>query len=196
MSRKLALFLIILSFALIVFLALLFAFPLRHVFINGIVTPLIESFLVLRWYLHRISQPVLWGVLVMAGAIVMLRILLRTFPLPRFKEKERYIIVRSHRQSNLRRMITTIERAHRHPFARRKMASELVSLSVRLIAQRERLSLKEARDTFESFTWCDNDAIRAYFNFRRQYYGVGRGKAFDRRLHEIVAFLERYHQGV
>ena len=76
------------------------------------------------------------------------------------------------------------------------MASELVSLCVRLIAQRERLPIHEARDRFESFEWCDEDGVRAFFNFRRQYYGVGRGRAFNARLRDVVSFLERYHQGV
>lgn len=195
MSRRLALSLLALSLALIVLLAVLFAFPLRHAFMNGVVTPLIRSFLVLRWYLHRISQLVLWAALVLAGGMLMLRVLLHTFPLQRPK-KERYTFVTRQTQSDLKHLTTMIGRARRHPFARRRIASELVPLAVRLIAQRERLSLPEARDRFESFTWCDDDAVPAFFNFRWQYYGVGRGKSFDKKLHATVAFLERYHQGV
>ena len=196
MSRKLALGLIVLSFALLIGLAAMFAFPLRGAFMSVIVTPLIESFHVLRWYIHRISQLLLWSVLIIAGAILTLRMLTRTFPFPKAEKRRRYVLVRSETANDVKDLTTTISRAHRHPFARRRMASSLVPLSVRLIAQRERLSLREARERFESFQWCDDDAIPAYFNFRRQYYGVGRGKVFDERVHDIVAFLERYHQGV
>ncbi|MEA3238351.1 MAG: hypothetical protein U9Q94_00985 [Candidatus Bipolaricaulota bacterium] len=196
MSHKLALGLIVLSFALLIGLAVMFAFPLRGAFVAALVTPLIESFRVLRWYIHRISQLVLWSVLVIAGAILTLRMLTRTFPLPRASKQRRYVLVRSETASELKRLTTMINRARRHPFARRRMASSLVPLSVHLIAQRERLPLREARERFESFSWCDDDAIPAYFNFRRQYYGVGKGRVFDERQHDIVAFLERYHQGV
>ncbi len=196
MSRRLALSLVVLSFVMLIGLAALFAFPLRDAFMSAVVAPLIESFHVLRWYIHRISQLVLWAVFVIAGGILTLLILTRAFPPPKRRKKGRYILVSSGTTSELKRLTTMINRAYRHPFARRRMASDLVSLSVQLIAQRERLPLKEARERFESFQWCDDDAIPAYFNFRRQYHGVGRGKVFDERLHDIVAFLERYHQGV
>ncbi len=195
MSRKLALSLLALSFALVILLAVLFAFPLRHVFMNSVVTPLITSFLVFRWYLHRISQLVLWVGLVLAGGILMLWILFRTFPLPRSEKRRKYVAVPAG-ETDLRRLAAMISRARRHPFARRRIASELVPLTVRLIAQRERISLPEARDRFESFAWCDDEAVPAFFDFRRRYYGAGLGKAFEKRLHEITAFLERYHQGV
>lgn len=196
MSRKLALSLIILSFALLISLAAVFAFPLRGAFMSVIVTPLIESFQVLRWYVHRISQVILWSVLVIVGGVLTLRMLTRTFPLPTTEKRRRYVLVMSDTASDLRHLTMTINRTRRHPFARRRMASNLVSLSVQLIAQRERLPLREARERFESFAWCDDDAVPDYFNFRRQYYGVGKGKVFDEKLHATVAFLERYHQGV
>ena len=196
MSRKLALSILVLILAAIVLLAILFAFPLRHAFVSAVVTPLIRDALILRWYLHRISQSVLWIALVLAGSLLMLRVLLQTFPRPETSKKNRYRIVKTQEESDLKELTETISRARRHPFARRRVASRLVSLSVRLIAQRERLSLKEARERFEAFSWCDDDAVSAFFNFRWQYYGVGLGKAFDRRLHKTVEFLERYHQGV
>lgn len=196
MKGRLTLFTIVASVILATLLTVAFAFPLRHVFMSAIVTPLIESFSLLCWYIHRISQVVLWSALVLAGGLVTLRMFFRAFPLPRAGGDMRYVRVRARAKSDLARITDTINRARRHPFSRQRMASELVSLAVRLIAQRERLSLKEARNRFESFTWSDDKAVPLFFSFRRQYYGVGRGKVFDRRLHEVVAFLERYHQGV
>jgi len=196
MSRRLALSLVIVSSVTLIGLAAVFAFPLRGVFISAVVAPLVQSYQVLRWYIHRLPQLALWIAFVIAGAIILLRFLVRTFPPPKTEKKGRYVLVSSRRTSELKRLTTLIGRAQRHPFARRRMASDLVSLSVRLIAQRERLPLREARKRFESFEWCDDDSVPAFFNFRRQYYGVGRGKVFDKRLHEVVAFLEHYHQGV
>jgi len=196
MNRKLALSIVILSFALLIGLAAMFAFPLRGAFMSIVVTPLIESFQVLRWYLHRISQVILWSIIVIVGGVLTLRMFARTFPLPKSEKRRKYVLVMSDTASELRRLTMTINRTRRHPFARRRMASNLVSLSVRLIAQRESLPLREARERFESFNWCDDDAVPDYFNFRRQYYGVGKSKLFNERLRATIAFLERYHQGV
>ena len=195
MSRKLALSLIATSFVVLLGIAFSLAFPLRPLFMKFVVAPLIESFLVLRWYVHRLSQFMLWIAFVTVGALVVVYILTRDNPRRKHEKRRRYILVKSDTASDLRRLTATINRAHHRPFARRRVASELVSLCVRLIAQQERLSLAEARERFESFQWCDDNAVEKFFNFRRQYYGVGLGKAFDRRLRETVAFLERYHQG-
>ncbi len=197
MRRKPVLMILALSLIIIASISFLFAFPLRAVFMSLVVTPLIHSFLVLRWYLHRLSQLVLWIIFVIAGAVVVLYALTRAFPPPKRRVRGRkYIFLSTATTSDLRRLTETIERAHRHPFSRRNIASKLVPLCVRLIAQRERIPLREARNRFESFKWCDDDAVRAFFNFRRQYHGVGRGRAFETRLRDVVSFLERYHQGV
>ena len=193
MSRRLALFLMALSFVLLIAIAYAFSFPLRPLFTRLVVTPLIEAFLVLRWYVHRLSQVILWGAFVLAGAAIVLLVLVHRY-LPERKKKQRYILIRSE-GSELWRLTTAISHAHHRPFARRRVAGELVSLCVRLIAQHERLSLKEARERFESFQWCNDDEIREFFNFRRQYYGVGQGRVFEAKLRNLVSFLERYHQG-
>ena len=194
MSRKAALILLGLSLLLLIGITLVFAFPLRPLFTRLVVKPLIESFLVLRWYVHRLPQLLLWIVFVIIGALVPLHMLTRDHFSKKRAKKRKYILIRSE-GSELHRLTETIIRAYHRPFARRRVASKLVPLCVRLIAQRESLPLKEARERFESFQWCDNGAVKEFFNFRRQYYGLGKGRAFASRLHEVVSFLEEYHQG-
>ena len=194
MSRKAALTLLGLSLLLLIGITIAFAFPLRPLFIRLVVNPLIESFLVLRWYVHRLSQLLLWIVFVIIGALFPLHMLTRGYFSKKREKKQKYIVIRSE-GSELRQLAETISRTHHRPFARRRVASKLVPLCVRLIAQHEGLPLKEARERFESFQWCDNEAVKEFFTFRRQYYGFGKGRAFTARLHEVVSFLEEYHQG-
>jgi len=196
MRRKPRLGTIFIGFGIFISLTLVFAFPLRTIFMRSIVTPLIDSILVLRWYVHRLPQLMLWIILIIAGSIIAMRFLTRAFPFPKRRKTQRYSFSKPDARSDLQQLCTLIDRSSHHTFARRRIASELAPLCIRLIAHRERLQLGEASKRFKSFQWCDDEAVKTFFDFRQPYHSIKKGKAFRARLDHVVSFLERYYQGV
>jgi hypothetical protein len=194
-NRKTAILLIAGGVLIAIGLSLAFAFPLRDAFRAAVAEPFISSFYLFRWYLHRISQAVLWGTFVLLGGFLLARSFAGAFP-SRRKEYQGRIRAATEPVSELDRLATIIGHTHRRPFARRRMAVELSRLAIRMIAKREGISLKEARTRFESFDWCSDGAIADFFSYRRQYHGLRRGRDFSMLLHKTVSFLERYYQGV
>ncbi len=195
MNRKAAVIVIAGGVLIAIGLSLAFALPLRNSFRSNVVEPFVSSFYLFRWYLHRISQAVLWAMFILGGGILLMNTFMRTFS-SRKREDHSPNIVSTVATSELNRLTTIISHTHRRPFARRRMTAELVGLAIRMIAKREGLSLKAARARFETFDWCDNEAIPGFFKYRRQYYGIRRGKDFNRLLKETISFFERYYQGV
>jgi hypothetical protein len=195
MNDKLKLFLILTGCIIFVATTLLFAFPLRDQFLKLVVTPIIESFMVLRWYIHRLPQLFLWITFVIIGAIVVIGLLRKSFPLPKRTSKPQYQSSTCDAISDLKRLSLLIAHTYYRPFSRRKIAAELVPLCVRLIAHRERLKLQQARERFESFQWCDNESVRSFFDYRHQYSTLGKGKNFKNQLNDVIASLEQYYQG-
>lgn len=196
MKARRKLFLIGFGCSVSVGLALVFAFPMRDAFMRLVVTPLIESFMILRWYVHRLSQLMLWVVFVIGASIIVIRSLTRAFPFPKRSPKQKYHFFQPDATNDLKRLSLIISHAHHRSFARRKIASELVPLCTRIIAHRERLKLQQARERFESFQWCDDEAVQDFFDYRRQYHGLGKARDFQARLGDVISFLERYYQGV
>ena len=195
MKKTLTLALALAAATILISLTFLFAHPLREIFMKAVATPLVESFLIVRWYVHRLPQLMLWALFTIIGSFIAIRCLLKAFPLPARRRKTVCYCSGSGELSDLRRISDIIAHTHRRPFARRRIASELVPLCTRLIAHRERIKLEQARERFESFDWCTNETAKEFFEFRHNYHGINRSKVFQARLSEIVSLLESYYQG-
>jgi len=175
-------------------ITLAFLFPLRELVRTALVEPLIKGYYIASWYVRRLPQLLLWSGLSLLAALFLVRYTVRILG-PFSRPRTRWTQT-STPPSELERLTAVIERAHRYPFSRRSLSSELVRLAVRLIARREGLSLDEARERFESFAWCDDPAVEGFFRYRRHYRGFGQGADFKRKLKQTIAFFERYQKGV
>jgi len=184
----------LLAVGLIVALTLLFALFLQEGFRRVAVVPLIHAYLRVRFYFSLLPQSILWTIPALGMAMLLLAIYLRTvFTIPR---EERTTPHRKQETDPLRALAITIHRARRRPFHRRIVMRKLEKLAVRIIAQREGLSLPEARMRFESGGWCDNRAVCELFLHTREYDGLNGIRDFERALDEAISVLENSEQGV
>jgi len=173
--------------------SLLFVFPLREVFRAGLLEPAIEAWHLVRWYVLRLPQAALWIVLVLAGAVLLVRALVKG--LGRRAKPEPVEPPPPRPPTEFERLSALIARSRRGALSRRRLAGELVAPCVRLIARREGLSVAEARLRFERFAWCDEPAVAGFFAYRRRYRGLGWRGDFEEKLEKTVSFLERYQEG-
>jgi hypothetical protein len=185
--------LVLAGVALVAGFSLLFVFPLREVFRTGLLQPLIETWHVIRWYVLRLPQIVLWIGLLIVAVVFLVRSLVKGLGAGPASEEVEPPAPRS--PTEFERLSWLIARARHRPFSRRRLAGELVAPCVRLVAGRERLPLAEARARFEGFGWCDEPAVARFFAYRKHYRGLSRRADFEENLEKTVSFLERYQEG-
>ncbi len=173
-------------------LLLLYHEPLRRAILEP-VTWMISD---IRRSLAALPQALLWAIGLLIGCAVLLAAWRRAPDETRKPEPPRWSAVRPHSTNAIEALARDLERSPRRHVSRLRIVRELSVLAVRLIAQREGLSLEEARKLLNSGQWPDDPRVRQFFATRP---GGGRGVPkhdFLEVLAHTLAHLERYRQEV
>ena len=183
------------SLAIVVSLTLLLLYnaPLRRTVLD----PLTWMFNDIRRALAALPQALLWAIGLLLGCGVLLATWSRALGGTRERPAGRRAgYVRPQNTNAIASLTGDLARSPRRHVSRVRVVRELSVLAVRLIAQREGLSLDEARSLLNSGHWPDDPLIRQFFATRP---GGGRGVPKHRFLEaaaRTLAHLERYHQEV
>jgi len=163
-------------------------------FQQAIAVPLVRAYYRVRFYLSLLPQYLIWSIPVVGmGALLLASYLraARSF----FPREEGPTEGHADAPDPLWTLATTIAHARRSPFYRKIVVQTLGKIAVRIIAEREGISLPEARERFAGGDWCEDRAVQ---NFLLSARADGRktGNDFARRLDEAVSRLEKLEQGV
>lgn len=172
-------------------LLLLYHEPLRR----SILDPVTWMISDIRRALAALPQALLWAVGLLIGCAILLAAW-RRVPGEKEPKPPRRTTVRPHNKNAIEALARDLERSPRRHVSRVRIVRELSVLAVRLIAQREGLSLEEARKLLNSGQWPDDPLVRQFFAVRPGGgSGVSKG-GFLEALTHTLAYLERYHQEV
>jgi len=190
---RLALFGGVLAIVLSLTLLLLYNAPLRRTILDPLTWMLDD----IRQALAALPQALLWAIGLLIGCAVLLATWSRALGGIRERPaRKRSTYVRPQNTNAIASLARDLERSPRRHVSRVRVVRELSVLAVRLIAQREGLSLDEARGLLNSGAWPDDPLVRQFFATRP---GGVRGVPKHRFLEaaaRTLTHLERYHQEV
>ena len=174
-------------------LLLLYNEALRRVILEP-VTYVIND---IRQSLGALPQALLWAVGLLIGSFVLVASWKRMLggPKPR-PDRRRWPVVKPFNSNAVGSLARDLDRSRQRHASRARIVRELSILAVRLIAQREGLSLEEARKLLNSGRWPDDPHVRRFFASQRDgQRGVPKQRFLEAVAHTL-AHLERYHQEV
>jgi hypothetical protein len=181
------------AIAVVLTLLLLYSEPLRRAILEP-VTWMIND---IRQSLGALPQALLWAIGLLIGSVVLVASWKRV--LGGFRSKpahRRWTPAKPHNTNAIASLARDLSRAHRRHVSRARIVRELSILAVRLIAQREGLSLEEARSLLNSGQWPDDPHVRRFFASRRDGQRGVPKRSFLEAVAYTLAHLERYHQEV
>ena len=150
-----------------------------------------------RQSLAALPQALLWAVgLLIGGAILILswrRVLTEARSRP---DHRRWTVVKPRNTNAIARLARDLASSPKRHVSRVRIVRELSILAVRLIAQREGISLEEARKLLLSSQWPDDLRVRRFFASRRDGERGVPKKSFVEAVEYTLAYLDRYHQEV
>lgn len=174
-------------------LLLLYNEPLRRAILEP-VTWMIND---IRRSLGALPQALLWAIGLLIGSVVLVVSWKRVLSGSRSKpEHGRWSAVRPCNANAIASLARDLDRSRKRHVSRVRIVRELSILAVRLIAQREGLSLEEARSLLNSGQWPDDPRVRCFFASRRDGQGGVPKQSFLEAVAYTLAHLERYHQEV
>ncbi len=181
------------AIAVILTLLLLYSEPLRRTIIEP-VTWMIND---IRQSLGTLPQALLWAIGLLIGSFVLIVSWKRVLGGPRsHPDHRRWTAIKPSNSNAIASLARDLDRSRKRHVSRVRIVRELSILAVRLIAQREGLSLEEARKLLNSGQWPDDPQVRRFFAARRD----GQRGVPKQRFLEAVAYtlahLKRYHQEV
>jgi hypothetical protein len=174
-------------------LLLLYNEPLRRAILEP-VTWMIND---VRQSLSALPQALLWAIGLLIGSVVLVLSWKRVLGGSGSRsDHRRWTVVKPSNTNAIESLARDLHRSRRRHVSRVRVVRELSILAVRLIAQREGLSLEEARSLLNSGQWPDDPRVRRFFASRRDgQRGVPR-HSFLEAVAYTLAHLERYHQEV
>jgi len=158
-----------------------------------IVVPFLQAYYVVRFYLDRLPQLLLWLVPLCVLAVLTVRAVLRPVHVPR---RRRRWIDPPWREGELLVLGRRIHTARISRFGRMRVSRRAAGIAMRLIASHRGASLEEARASLRRKDWCDDKAVASFLQPHAHSGRLGEGKDFQRRLDRVVSYLEQYHQEV
>lgn len=187
-------FFIVTLLVLVAGFSVLFATILRGGFRAAILAPLLQGFYLVRFYVLRLPQQLLWVVPLLLVGALLVRVAFRALgPQPRrtYQQPSTRVVV-----DELERLATTINYAQYRSFHRERVVNELSKITARLIARQEQIGVDEAQSRLEAGTWGDDPVVRAFFRTdKKKWRRAHRMARFDEQLRHTVHILERYSQG-
>jgi len=174
--------------------SVLFATVLRGGFRAAILAPLLQAYYLVRFYVVRLPQRLVWVVPLLSVGALLVRVAFRALGPPPKKASRR-------RPTNvpvdeLEQLATAIDRAGYRPFCRKRVTNELAGITARMIARQERIPLAEARANLEAEKWGGDPIVQAFFRTdKKKRRRARRTVRFEEQLRRTVSFLERYSQG-
>ncbi len=174
-------------------LLLLYSRPVR----SAILDPLVWLFNDIRRSLSALPQALLWGGGILIGCFVLLASWKRILGSLRERtEAPRRPIVRPHNALAIEELARALHRSPKRHVSRMRVVRELSILAVRLIAQKQGITLDEARSLLGAGDWPDDSRVKRLFGLRRAGRGGLPKQRFLDAVRHTLAYLERYHQEV
>jgi len=161
---------------------------------TAILDPVITGYYTIRWYALRLPELWLWSVITLVAAVLLVRAYLRVLTGAVRQPHSRVLPVPQ--KDDLDILAELVDRAHHHVFSRLRLVGELAALAIRMIAWKEGVSLGEARLRFESGSWCEKPAVRAFFDRHKLRYERSKARHFGEQLEQTISFLEDYQRRV
>lgn len=186
-------FFIITLLVLAIGFSVLFATVLRGGFRATVLVPLLQGFYLVRFYVARLPQKLVWVVLLLSVGVLLVRVAFRALGPPPKQAPERRPPGTT--VDELERLAAVIDRARHRPFYREWVINELGGITARMIARQERISPAEARARLKAGTWSDDPVVQSFFRADTKRRRARRTIRFEDQLQHTVSFLERYSQG-
>jgi hypothetical protein len=174
--------------------SVLFVTFLRGGFRDAILVPLFQGFNIIRFYVLRLPQQLLWAVPLLLVGALLVRVTFRALGPPakrpaRKRPGDRPV-------NELEQMAAVINTARYRPFYRKKVADELEKIATRMIARQESCPLDDARVCLKAGEWGDDPIVQAFFRTDKKKRRLARRtNHFNDQLRHTVQILERYSQG-
>jgi len=160
---------------------------------TAVLDPVITGYYTIRWYALRLPELCLWIIATLVASLFLLRAYLRVFArAPRHPHSRVLSVVQ---KDDLESLAELVGQAHYDVFSRVRLARELATVAIRMIACKEGVSLGEARLRFETASWCERPTVREFFDCCKLRYGMKRARNFGDKLEQTISFLEDYQQG-
>ena len=172
-----------------------FATVLRGGFRAAILTPLLQGFYLVRFYVLRLPQQLLWVVPLLVVGVFLVRVAFRALgPRPRHTHLQpptRVVV------DELERLAATINHAQHSSFNQKRVVNELSKITARLIARHEQIRINDAQRCLGAGTWGDDPVVQAFFRTdkKKRRRRARRTDRFNEQLQHTVHILERYSQG-
>ncbi len=174
--------------------SVLFATVLRGGFRAAILAPLLQAFYLVRFYVVRLPQQLVWVAALLFVGALLVRVAFRALgPPPKKASRQRSADAAV---DELERLAVVIDRAEYRPFYRELMTNILAAITARMIARQERIPLAEARANLAAGKWGDDPVVQAFFRTdKKKLRRSRRTVRFEEQLRRTVSSLERYSQG-
>jgi len=174
--------------------SVLFATLLRGGFRNAILVPLFQGFYIIRFYVVRLPQQLLWAVPLLLVGALLLSVTFRALGPPAKSTARQRPVDRT--VDELERTAAAINAARYRPFYCKRVTHALEEIAVRMIARQERCPLSDARARLEGGKWGDDPIAQAFFHTDKKKRRLARRRIhFNGQLRHTVHILERYGQG-
>ena len=147
------------------------------------VVPIVQGFYIIRRYVDRLPQLVVWIVPLLLVVVLPARAM---FGRPSQSEHRRRPHHDQPEKGDLARLARQIHRSRLSRFARVHIARRLFEVAIRLMARRTGVSLDEARSTLRAGSWEACEGVGSFLVPQRHY---GRTQAdFLARLERALSF--------
>ena len=177
-------------------LTILFSFLIQGKLYDALVRPTIRYYYVLRFYVSCLPQDLIWGG-VIGALILILFIFYRRMARSLVPPPSPSTVPASVPIANpLRDLAVAIRHARRFPLYQQVVINELRRIAVRIIAQRDGISLREARRQFKSGGWCTSKQAQEFLADKRALSKLRPMPNFDRQLNDVITYLEHLERGV
>jgi hypothetical protein len=174
-------------------LLLLYSEPLRRAILEP-VTWIVND---IQQSLSTLPQALLWTIGLLIGSFVLVVSWKRVLGGSSSRsDHRRWAVVKPSNKNAIESLARDLDRSRRRHVSRVRVVRELSILAIRLIAQREGLSLEEARNLLNSGQWPDDPRVRQFFASRRDGQRGVPKQSFLEAVAYTLAHLERYHQEV
>ena len=171
-------------------LSALFFLTLRGFLRESLLEPILQRWFVIRWYVGRISQALLWNVLTLGGGILLLRAVLRRRSRGPLREGRPPSL--DDPTDELDRLTRTIRLAQRRRLYRALLKRDLAGIAIRLVGRREGLSPNEAHARLLDVRLHGKLGVAAFFADQNLEQMGFLDTSFTRNLDETLSFLEGY----
>ena len=177
-------------------LTILFSLLIQGKLYDALVRPTIRYYYVLRFYVSCLPQGLIWGGVIGTLSLVLF-IFYRRMARALASSPPPSTAPASVPTGNpLRDLEVAIRHAHRFPLYQQIVTNELRRIVIRIIAQRDGISLGEARRRFKSGKWCKNEQVREFLADKRVLTKLRPMPNFERKLNDVITYLEHLEQGV